>query len=921
MRHYGRHIITMALLLVSACLTAANGGLPYLRNYSANEYNAHNRNYDVVCDKYGTVFFANFEGLLYFDGASWRKVHTTGISRITRLCCDHSNRIWLGGHNIFGYLEPDTNGRLQIHYIISDKQKNSLGEVTDIRLDGKNLLVINSEGSRFYLEGERLVPSAIKDSTANASNAPVSIKAYNATVTTNGKDGITIIGNNMRQTISESDGLCSNNVVRMAYDGDHTVWGATSKGIFAIEIPSPYTHLTEAQGLKGEVYALGQSGDILYVGTLQGLYRITNGNVSMVPGIDAACWQLLDIGNNTLLAATSVGLFKINGTNVQRIVENNCTAVCYDGKQYCYICELDGIGKVTLNGQYTKISELEKGVNANIVDGVLEIETIYGELWHVTINDRHVSTLVRKDDDINEPLLDFTDNTGRRWLTDPEGRGLTIADKSRNKNLLNWIHPLSQIVVRAVTYTKEHTLWVGGEYGVIQCETGKLSELNRIKEQTQMFIRGVTIMNDSIVWGGFQKDGMTPIKSLKDLRLSSSIHTITIYFSADNNSLFHPTQYRYRINGGTWSNWSSETYARFSNMAYGQTFFEVEAMDMFGNISGKARAEWERAYPFYMRWWAVLVYFIIAILLVRKFMDYRTRKLEKAKEQLESIVDERTAELSTALDDLEEKNRELKQTQADLIRMERTATAGKLTQGLIDRILNPINYINNFSKLTHGLANDLAEDIEDEKVNISADNYDDCMDILDMMQQNLHKIEEHGVNTTRTLRAMEAILNNNVGTPRDINISQLCRQAVKVTNEYHKEQLAAMNVSVKALMPDEDITHSIDPESVNKVLLAILSNAIYAVMKKFQRAPYDAEVSLKLSPIDGKHVEIVIHDNGIGIEETIQEKVFDPFFTTKTTGEASGVGLYLVRETIQALNGAISLQSKKDQYTDFLIML
>ena len=92
-------------------------------------------------------------------------------------------------------------------------------------------------------------------------------------------------------------------------------------------------------------------------------------------------------------------------------------------------------------------------------------------------------------------------------------------------------------------------------------------------------------------------------------------------------------------------------------------------------------------------------------------------------------------------------------------------------------------------------------------------------------------------------------------------------------------------------------------------------------MKKFQRAPYDAEVSLKLSPIDGKHVEIVIHDNGIGIEETIQEKVFDPFFTTKTTGEASGVGLYLVRETIQALNGAISLQSKKDQYTDFLIML
>ena len=282
---------------------------------------------------------------------------------------------------------------------------------------------------------------------------------------------------------------------------------------------------------------------------------------------------------------------------------------------------------------------------------------------------------------------------------------------------------------------------------------------------------------------------------------------------------------------------------------------------------------------------------------------------------------ERTAELSTALDNLEEKNRVLKDTQNELIRMERTATAGKLTQGLIDRILNPINYINNFSKLTNGLANDLAEDIEDEKVNMGEDNYDDCMDIIDMIQQNLNKIEEHGVNTTRTLRAMEAMLNNTVGTPRETNISQLCKQVVEVTNEYHKIQLEAMKFSIQAILPHEDIITETDPESINKALLALLNNAVYAVTKKFQREAYDAEISLTLSKLDDKHVEIVIHDNGIGMEETIQSKVFDPFFTTKPTSEASGVGLYLVREIIQALNGAISLQSRKDEFCNFLIML
>ena len=73
--------------------------------------------------------------------------------------------------------------------------------------------------------------------------------------------------------------------------------------------------------------------------------------------------------------------------------------------------------------------------------------------------------------------------------------------------------------------------------------------------------------------------------------------------------------------------------------------------------------------------------------------------------------------------------------------------------------------------------------------------------------------------------------------------------------------------------------------------------------------------------MDDNAVKISIRDNGIGIEDTITNKIFDPFFTTKTTGEAAGVGLYLSREIVQNHGGDISVQSVKNEYTEFIITL
>ena len=248
------------------------------------------------------------------------------------------------------------------------------------------------------------------------------------------------------------------------------------------------------------------------------------------------------------------------------------------------------------------------------------------------------------------------------------------------------------------------------------------------------------------------------------------------------------------------------------------------------------------------------------------------------------------------------------------------ATVGKLTQGLIDRILNPLNYINNFAKLSEGLVKDATANIEDEKEHMDNENYEDTMDILDMLKGNLEKVGEHGANTTRTLKAMEEMLKDRSGGCVSMDLTSLLMQNKEMLEKYYVQEIATHHIKIDFDVPSQKLLINANPEMLSKTMMSILGNAVYAVVKKASRTAYEPVISLKVTA-QPQVITIVIRDNGIGIESTIIDKIFDPFFTTKTTGEASGVGLYLSREIIQNHNGDIKVESKKDEYTELIITL
>ena len=142
--------------------------------------------------------------------------------------------------------------------------------------------------------------------------------------------------------------------------------------------------------------------------------------------------------------------------------------------------------------------------------------------------------------------------------------------------------------------------------------------------------------------------------------------------------------------------------------------------------------------------WGGWITCLIVIQIILYIYKSKLRKQLKQKEYLAKVVEERTIELRIQRDQVLNESKKLSdaldalaKAQDELVRKEKLATVGQLTQGLVDRILNPINYINNFAGLSANLIKDLKENITDQQAIMSKENYADSIEISRYDQQQL----------------------------------------------------------------------------------------------------------------------------------------------------------------------------------------
>lgn len=322
-----------------------------------------------------------------------------------------------------------------------------------------------------------------------------------------------------------------------------------------------------------------------------------------------------------------------------------------------------------------------------------------------------------------------------------------------------------------------------------------------------------------------------------------------------------------------------------------------------------------------------LIPYLVTVLLVAQIYKSVSRRQLKRKEYLAKEVEERTQEIRSERDAVQKESEKLAaalealaEAQDELVRQERMATVGQLTKGLVDRILNPLNYINNFASLTSGLTHDLRANLESEKEKISPAVYEDSRELLDMMTGNLEKISEHGFNTVRIVKAMEELLKDRHGNKVLTNINSLCRIAVEKVRKTYEKEIETYGIDLCFEPLTLSLMVEVNPEQINNVLVALLKNGIYALIKKANKTPFQPEIVCTLK-ISDDNLWITIRDNGTGMDENLKKKIFAPFFTTKPTSEAAGIGLYVCREVVQNHRGSIEVKSEKGAYTEFVIRL
>jgi len=272
------------------------------------------------------------------------------------------------------------------------------------------------------------------------------------------------------------------------------------------------------------------------------------------------------------------------------------------------------------------------------------------------------------------------------------------------------------------------------------------------------------------------------------------------------------------------------------------------------------------------------------------------------------------------LESLQQTLDNLKATQEELIRKEKLASIGQLTKGIVDRVINPLNYINNFSGVTFELVQEIKESMLKES-NLSEDGKMDVEDLTKMMEENLSKVQEHGQSATRIIKGMEKLLKEKSTIYISSDINTAIKNSIESTYaEYLKtEDAIKININFKFAQNLKQI--NILPFEFSQAINYIVNNSFYALKQKNEKQKgFVPELIISTEDVDNE-INIKIHDNGKGMPEKEMIQLFSPFFTTKPTAKGIGLGLYMTKEIIKEHKGTIVSTSVENQFTEITINL
>jgi len=264
---------------------------------------------------------------------------------------------------------------------------------------------------------------------------------------------------------------------------------------------------------------------------------------------------------------------------------------------------------------------------------------------------------------------------------------------------------------------------------------------------------------------------------------------------------------------------------------------------------------------------------------------------------LEQIEGDRE-KLRSAVRSLEEANRELCNTQQEMVRTEKLASIGRLAAGMAHEIGNPLGIVQGYMELMK------IQDIPLEE----------RRDYVERAEQELQRVNS----------LIRQLLDYSRVPKREKMRTQLhdvIGSLVRMVGQQPFMEKIDLNCFYSA---SKDIIKA-NPDQLRQVFLNCLMNsadAIAAAGREDGRIQLSTQNEKEPGPAStAEFIMVSISDNGEGIRKEDLPNVLDPFFTTKAPGEGTGLGLSVSHSIITGLGGSMKLKSRYGKGTTVEIRL
>ena len=271
----------------------------------------------------------------------------------------------------------------------------------------------------------------------------------------------------------------------------------------------------------------------------------------------------------------------------------------------------------------------------------------------------------------------------------------------------------------------------------------------------------------------------------------------------------------------------------------------------------------------------------------------RVRMLEISElraDELESRVQERTAQLSEAYEALQREVNERKKTEGHLRQAQKLEAIGTLAGGIAHDFNNILAAIIGFTEMVQ---EDVTPDSPEKKR-------------LDLVLKGAHRGRD----------LVKQILSFSRQTEQDqkpVVLSHIVEEELKLLRPTLP---STINIKTTGLANDDVIFA--DPVQIHQVLMNLCTNAAHAMREK------GGVLEIELTRVNcvegdpppchdmkpGAYVVLKVRDTGHGMPPEILERIFDPFFTTKKQGEGTGLGLSVLHGIVRNHKGYITVESE-----------